>query len=239
MIPIERLTVEAESHRKRTGAPLVTLSYAQSLDGSIAAARGKPLALSGLASQQMTHRLRAVHDAILVGIGTILADDPQLTVRLAKGDNPQPVVVDSTLSCPLEAKLLKRKDKFPWIAATDKAEAKRQTELEKAGAYVIRFPEDENGLVPLLPLVQYLAEKGINSLMVEGGARIIGAFLSAGLVDQAVITIAPCFEGGLPAVDFGEQLTVTDFPPLRLGEMNSVMVGDDLVIWGKVSPWGK
>ncbi len=88
--------VAAAEHRRRTGRPLVTLSYAQSLDGSIADRPGRPLSLSGSQSLTLTHGLRASHDAILVGIGTVLADNPRLNVRLVTGESPQPVIVDSS-----------------------------------------------------------------------------------------------------------------------------------------------
>ena len=235
MIPLEQLVENAEAHRKQRGLPLVTLSYAQSLDGSIAAVRGEPLALSGPESNLMTHRLRAMHDAILVGIGTVLADDPKLTARLAQGKNPQPVILDSTLRFPLNANLLKRNENYPWIATTENADSNRQVRLEDKRARILRFPQEREGCVSLYPLLQQLADEGINSLMVEGGARVIGAFLSAGLVDQAVITIAPRFVGGLPAVDVGESYSYAGFPVSYLCEMRTEMFGDDLVVWGKVS----
>jgi riboflavin-specific deaminase-like protein len=90
----------AAAHRQCLGRPFVTLSYAQSLDGSIADRPGRPLALSGEASMALTHSLRASHEAILVGIGTVLADNPSLNVRLVAGKNPQPIVVDSRLRFP-------------------------------------------------------------------------------------------------------------------------------------------
>ena len=96
----------AAAHRRRTGRPLVTLSYAQSLDGSIADRPGRPLALSGPQAMALTHGLRAAHEAILVGIGTVLADNPRLNVRLVTGPDPQPVVVDSRLRFPPYANLL-------------------------------------------------------------------------------------------------------------------------------------
>lgn len=234
MIPIDNLLKNAEIHRKQTGLPLVTLSYAQSLDGSIAAVKGKPLSISGSIAQIITHGLRAAHDGILVGIGTILADDPQLTVRLVQGRNPQPCILDSTLRFPADAELLKRDEKLPWIATTEKASIKRQKALEKAGARIIRFASDDKGYVPIRSFLKYLAGEGMNSLMVEGGACVIGSFLSSQLVDQVVITIASCFVGGLPALDFSEEYisTETDFP--RLSNMNVEMAGEDLIIWGKV-----
>ncbi len=97
---------DVTEHRTQTGRPLVSLCYAQSLDGSLAARGGKTLRLSGPESMALTHRLRAAHDAILVGIGTILADNPSLTVRYAAGKNPQPVILDSSLRFPLNANLL-------------------------------------------------------------------------------------------------------------------------------------
>ena len=114
MVPIDQLLARATTHRLQTGRPLVSLSYAQSLDGSLAARRGSPLLLSGKASMQLTHRLRASHDAILVGIGTILADDPQLTVRLVQGPQPQPVILDSHLRLPPNARVFQG-PKLPWI----------------------------------------------------------------------------------------------------------------------------
>src|SRR3989304_8693232 len=95
MVPIDQLIAGAREHRQRLGRPLVTLSYAQSLDGCIAARAGERLALSGPESMRLTHRLRAAQDAILVGIGTVPADNPRLTVHLVQGQDPQPIVLDS------------------------------------------------------------------------------------------------------------------------------------------------
>ena len=179
--------------------PFITLSYAQSLDGSITATAGQPLALSGPEAMKLTHELRAGHDAILVGIGTVLADNPRLTVRLASGPNPQPVVLDSRLRLPFTANLLGH-PKPPIIASTDRASAERQAALESKGARVIRFPANEGGRVHLPALLEWLAQNGIKSVMVEGGSAVITSFLSAHLVDRVIVTIAPRFVGGLHAV---------------------------------------
>ena len=120
MALIDQILPEIKRLPGAAGRPVVTLSYAQSLDGSIAARRGFPLQISGTESAQLTHQLRAVHDAILVGIGTVLADDPHLTVRHAQGKDPQPVVLDSQLRFPLGAKLLR--ERSPWIATTSRAD---------------------------------------------------------------------------------------------------------------------
>src|SRR5205823_12555295 len=115
----------AEQHR-HSSRPFVTLSYAQSVDGSIAARPGQPLALSGALSMTLTHQLRAAHDAILVGIGTVLADNPRLSVRLVEGKDPQPIVADSRLRLPLSANLLYQHPLSPWIASGDQADVGRQ-----------------------------------------------------------------------------------------------------------------
>ena len=185
----------AAEHRRRTGRPYVTLSYAQSLDGSIADRPGRPLSLSGSQSLAMTHTLRAAHDAILVGIGTVLADNPRLNVRLVPGRDPQPVIVDSRLRFPAYSNLL-RNCRTPWIAASNGADPQRQRDLEEMGAKVLVLPS-QNGWVDLTSLLERLGELGMNSLMVEGGAQIITSFLSFRLVDQVVLTIAPMLVGGL------------------------------------------
>ena len=219
----------AAAHRRRTGRPLVTLSYAQSLDGSIADRPGRPLALSGSQAMAMTHGLRAAHEAILVGIGTVLADNPRLNVRLVSGQDPQPVVVDSRLRFPPYANLLKNR-RSPWIATSEGADPERQQALEAAGARVLRL-QGSNGWVNLAGLLGQLGSLGINSLMVEGGAQIITSFLVSRLVDQVVLTIAPLLVGGLRVVDHLGHSSLRRFP--RLKNLSFQQLGDDLVLRGE------
>lgn len=211
------------------GRPFVTLSYAQSLDGSITARRGEPLAISGPESMEMTHGLRAEHDAILVGIGTVLADDPRLSVRLVEGSNPQPVIVDSHLRCPLDAKLFKN-EKAPWIATTEDADRRRQAALESAGARVLRVPAEGNGHVDIRRLLSLLAQLGVQSLMVEGGAAIISSFLAARLVDRLIVTIAPMLVGGLNAFELSRELNGVTLP--QLAHTRYQMLGKDIILLG-------
>jgi GTP cyclohydrolase II len=229
----EALAMRAVDHRRRTGRPFVTLTYAQSLDGCIAAAGDQPLPLSGRQALTLTHRLRAAHDAILVGIGTVLADNPLLSVRLVEGRDPQPVVVDSHLRFPLEANLLHHHSLSPWIATSEGADARRQRQLEAAGARVMRLPTVASGLVDLSALLRRLGEWGINSVMVEGGARIITNFLTGRLVDHLVVTLVPRLIGGLHAVGSLGLLDPGHFPSLR--NMGYQRLGDDLVLWGDVA----
>jgi GTP cyclohydrolase II len=221
--------LQAAAAPRRPGRPCVTLSYAQSLDGSIADRPGRPLALSGSQAMAMTHGLRALHQAILVGIGTVLADNPRLNVRLVSGPDPQPVVVDSRLRFPPYANLLKNR-RSPWIATHEDAEAERQQALEAAGARVLRLP-GSNGWVDLAALLEHLGAIGINSLMVEGGAQIITSFLTSRLVDQVVLTIAPLLVGGLRVVDHLELGSRRRF--LRLKNVSYQQLGDDLVLRGE------
>ncbi|MDD2901750.1 MAG: GTP cyclohydrolase II [Syntrophales bacterium] len=221
---------EAAAYRQRAGRPFVTLSYAQSLDGSIAARPGRPLALSGSKSMALTHGLRAAHDGILVGIGTLLADNPRLNVRLVEGQDPQPIVVDSRLRFPPYANLL-RNCRVPWIAASIEADPERQAALEKIGARVLRLPPAANGWVDLAVLLRHLGEMGLNSLMVEGGAQIITSFLASRLVDQVVLTIAPMLVGGLRVMDYLGQHQVSCFPRLR--RVSYQRLGEDLVLRGE------
>ena len=210
-------------HAQELGRPWVTLSYAQSLDGSIAARRGVPLAISGTATQKITHNLRARHDAILVGIGTLLADDPQLNVRLVPGDDPQPVVLDSKLRFPLEARVLRGK-KSPWIFTTQNSDLEREAALKKSGGRVFRTKPK---MVDLNEILSVLGREGIYSVMVEGGAGLISSFLHSQLIDLTVLTIAPCFIGGLRGV---ESLLPNGGP--RLDKFGVQRFDDDLLVWG-------
>src|SRR5262245_41131118 len=128
------------SRTSQTERPFVTVSYAQSLDGSISDVPGKTLRLSNLQSQTLTHHIRARHDAILVGINTILVDDPRLTVRLAAGEDPVPVILDSFLRLPLNARILRERRGRPIIVATTTdACATREADLRAAGVEIIRL----------------------------------------------------------------------------------------------------
>jgi 3,4-dihydroxy 2-butanone 4-phosphate synthase/GTP cyclohydrolase II len=237
MVPIDRLLSGAAAHRLETGRPLVTLSYAQSLDGSLAARRGTPLRLSGKASMQLTHRLRAAHDAILVGIGTILADDPQLTVRLVDGAQPQPVILDSHLRISVQARVFQG-SRLPWIATLPDAIADHQGSFNQAaiisaGAHVLPCPPDADGHVSLPDLLSHLASLGISRLMVEGGAAVITAFLTARLADLLVLTIAPIFVGGLRAPEAllaNPTGSTADWP--KLTNLGTELLGEDIILWG-------
>lgn len=209
------------------------MSYAQSLDGCISARAGEALALSGGQSLTLTHQLRASHDAILVGIGTVLSDNPQLTVRRVRGNNPRPIVVDSRLRLPLDCKLLNNNSRAPLIVTRQKPNPKRRKALEGAGAEVMSLPANARGQVNLAAMLNRLAEIGIKSLMVEGGARIITNFLLERLADYIVLTVAPVLVGGLRAVSDLGQSDPDHF--LRVRNPGHKWLGEDLIVWGELA----
>ena len=179
--------------------PFVTLSFAQSIDGSIAQVRGEPFAVSGADSLRLTHALRAAHNAILVGVDTVIADDPRLNVRLVEGPTPVAVVLDSHLRTPLDARLFDHHDRVLIVTTEEAATSPTATQLADRGATIVGVTPDDTGRPHLGHALQALTQMDLDSVMVEGGAEIIHAFLDQGRADAAVITIAPMFMGGLPA----------------------------------------
>jgi len=221
-----------ESYLKyiQTGLPFVTLKFAQTLDGRIASAEGNSQWISSESSRRLAHRLRSVYDGILVGVGTVLADDPQLTVRLVKRINPLRIVADSRLRIPLSARVLRDQDGAPTIiATTSRADKVKLSALKGMAIEVLTVGEDEKGQVDLKDLLKSLGEKGIASVLVEGGARIITSLLHQGLADKAVIFIAPKIMGrGIEAV---ADLGIRDMShTIKLSFVKAYRRGEDLVL---------
>jgi riboflavin-specific deaminase-like protein len=228
---IERLNAlptRAADHHARTGRPLVTLTYAQSIDGSIAAQSGKQTHISGPETKLFTHQLRSAHDTILVGIGTVLADDPKLTARRADGPDPQPVILDTHARLPVNAQLLQHPTQRPWIITGE--DTVSPTALQQAGARIIPLPAPQ-GRIDLNVLLDWLGGQGITSLMVEGGSQVITNFLRARLVDQYILTIGPTLMGGVRGV---EALSMMGAFP-RLVDYEVQRMGYDLVLWGDIT----
>jgi 3,4-dihydroxy 2-butanone 4-phosphate synthase/GTP cyclohydrolase II len=211
--------------------PSVTLTWAQSLDGSIALKSNERYRLSGEKSMAMTHRLRASHDAILVGINTVLADDPKLNAWRVGGPDPRPVVLDASLRLPPDSYLAARAAVRPWVfhtVAADGAAARRRERLEALGLRHIAVGRGPDGRLALTEVLAALAAEGIGSLMVEGGGAVLAAFLRARLVDRIVVTIAPALLGGYnPFADSAGG------PAFRLAGVKSERLGDDIVLEGR------
>ena len=216
-----------DSYREESGRPFVTLSYAQSLDGCLTLHQGTASPVSGDAAMKITHQLRAAHDAILVGVGTVLADDPRLTARLADGDDPQPIIVDSHLRTPSTARLV---DRGVWIATTSSADGDRCHMLEQAGARIVTLPADSTGKVDLESLLLWLGGQNISRLMVEGGGEVITSFLRERLANRLVITLSPVLAGGYRAVSDMGTAQWGELPRLR--SLSVEAAGEDLIVWG-------
>jgi len=232
------------------GRPFVTLTFAQSLDGSIASGDGKPLQLSGEPAMKLTHKLRASHDGILVGIGTVLADNPSLTVRLCCGEDPTPIILDGGLRTPLDCKLVAQ---AAWkhaafgggthliIVTTSrglKHPAYRQLACAPGVVLELRDPGAASSQEHLSSVLRVLSGRyQIRSLMVEGGAHVIGSFMELG-PDSLVVTVAPVLVGGLSAVPRSLATTRSDdgtasYPWLR--DPGSFSLGRDMVVYGRAA----
>jgi diaminohydroxyphosphoribosylaminopyrimidine deaminase/5-amino-6-(5-phosphoribosylamino)uracil reductase len=185
---------EVYLHYTRTGLPFITIKYAQSLDGRIATSQGDSRWISSEPSRRFAHRLRAQHDAIMVGIGTVLADDPQLTVRLVKGRNPLRIVLDSRLRIPLNAQVLQGEGET-LITTTDAHDAKKVEAIQRQGKEILVVQGDPDGRADLQFLMKILAERGISSILVEGGAEVITSLVKGGLVNRMVVITAPLILG--------------------------------------------
>lgn len=211
--------------------PGITLHYAQTIDGRIATRTGHSQWVSGDASLHLQHELRAAHDAVLVGVGTVLADDPRLTVRLCEGRSPLRVVVDSRLRIPLRCNLLGDGAAPTLVATTARADARRVRAVRARGAEVRVLPATADGSVDLVALLGALGDRGVRSVLVEGGAKVITSLLRERLVSRMVVCIAPKVIGsGIEAVG---DLAIRRLGDALLLERASVrLLGGDVIVEG-------
>jgi len=182
-----------------TNKPFVTLKAALTLDGKIASSSGQSQWISCPASRQKVHKLRSIVDAILVGIETVLQDDPRLTVRGVRGAaKPCRVVLDSRLRVPMSARVLEGSAET-LLATTDRAPKKKIRQLETKGIGVEVFRPDRSGRVPLGTLLRRLGERGMQHVLLEGGSGLYTTALKAGEVDKLLLFVAPLLLGGKDA----------------------------------------
>jgi riboflavin-specific deaminase-like protein len=215
--------------------PHVTISYAQTLDGRLATRSGSSQWIGGPESLRFAHGLRASHAAIMVGIGTVLADDPRLTVRHVPGRDPLRVVVDSGLRVPLTAAVLRDGASHgTLIACAEDASVERRAAIAGLGATVLPLPAGPRGGVDLAALLGALAARGLDSVMVEGGARLITALLRARLASRMAVCVAPKILGeGISAVGDLGIVRLPDAYTLR--DVTVTAYGVDHVIDGTLS----
>ena len=218
--------------RVRLGRPLVTLKLATSLDGRIATAAGESRWITGPAARARAHLLRATHDAVLVGTGTALADDPQLTCRLPglAGHSPVRVVLDRHLRLPAGARLFAETRAAPtWVVTLPDADPNRREALRAAGVEIVTAAPDAGGAIDLADALGQLGRRGLTRLLVEGGGRLAASLLQAGLVDRLIWLHAPLLVGGdgVPAIAALAPGPLADRPCFE--RIGSETVGPDLL----------
>jgi diaminohydroxyphosphoribosylaminopyrimidine deaminase/5-amino-6-(5-phosphoribosylamino)uracil reductase len=216
------------------GRPFVTFKSAITLDGRVAARTGDSRWVTGEEARREGHRLRAAHDAIMVGVGTVLIDNPTLTCRGVRGRDPVRVVVDSRLRTPPDAAVVTaaaESDAPTLIVATERAPRTRERALVDRGAQVVRVSSEKR--VPVSDLLRELRRREVASVLLEGGPTLAGAFWTAGVVDRVVAFVAPKLvadPAALPMVAGGPVEAMAGATGLL--EVKVRRLGDDLMIAG-------
>jgi diaminohydroxyphosphoribosylaminopyrimidine deaminase/5-amino-6-(5-phosphoribosylamino)uracil reductase len=214
-----------------TGLPFVALKAACSLDGKIATREGHSQWITGEKAREYGHKLRNTYDAIMVGIGTVLADDPRLTCRLENGRDPIRIIIDSKLSISPDAQILNLKSSVPTlIATTQGAPLIKQKELAKKAEVLI---VNEGDKVDLLQLLKILGQREITSILVEGGATLNGTLVNQRLIDKFYLFYAPILIGGLAAPGFMGGIGCARLEnALKLKNITIQTIGSDFLITG-------
>lgn len=231
---------EAYAHHRRTARPFVTAKFAASLDGRIASTSGDSRWISGPQTLSWAHRNRPLFDAILVGVETIIVDNPQLTARPDDWREPVPqplrVVLDSRGRTPHESRVLEGTDSSPTlIATTDAASAGWREQMQSRGVDVELLPSDARraGRVSLPDLLEHLGrERGVVSLLVEGGGEVLGSFFDQRLINKVTAVVAPMIIGGDAQTAVRGRGAERMRDVLRLSNMTSEQLGADLLVTG-------
>ncbi len=221
-----------------TGLPYAVLKAAVTLDGHIATASGDSKWITGEAARAEAHRMRDRADAVLVGVGTVLADDPSLTVRHVEGRDPLRIVLDTHLRTPPQAKLVRHGSKASTsILHGPDAPAEARARLEAAGVELCEVALDDEGRLDIEAALRELGRRDVVRLLVEGGAKVHGALLRRGLVQRAAIFVAPRLLGdpaALPLADAGPLARIRDGWRLTRPELRRF--GDDFLVEGEIAP---
>jgi diaminohydroxyphosphoribosylaminopyrimidine deaminase/5-amino-6-(5-phosphoribosylamino)uracil reductase len=219
---------------KRAAKPFVTLKAATTLDGRIASRSGESKWISSEASRRHAHRMRAEADAVLVGVSTVLADDPELSVRHVRGKNPLRVVLDARLRTPLSSKLARVTPELrTLIFHGPRAGVRRRAEFARRGVALSQVPLDADGRLRLPNVLRELSRRDVARLLVEGGSRVHGAFLDQGLADRVALFIAPRILGDARALPLATRKGALGLgAALTLSAVRVRRMGGDLLIEG-------
>ncbi|TMK24272.1 MAG: bifunctional diaminohydroxyphosphoribosylaminopyrimidine deaminase/5-amino-6-(5-phosphoribosylamino)uracil reductase RibD [Actinobacteria bacterium] len=238
-----RLLNQAFRKHARVGRPWVLFKSAMTLDGKVATRTGDSKWISSADSRELAHRWRAAVDAVVVGIGTALADDPQLTARpdglMADADTqPRRVVFDSLARLPISSQLVAAAAEAPLTVVVSRAAARAATDaLEAAGVHVL-VATGENEPARVRSALDQLGALGVTSMLLEGGPHLAGAFLDAGEIDEIRLFLAPLLLGGSAARDPLEGEGVERISEaLRAISFDSQSVGEDLLVSARVREW--
>ncbi|MEK7286888.1 MAG: bifunctional diaminohydroxyphosphoribosylaminopyrimidine deaminase/5-amino-6-(5-phosphoribosylamino)uracil reductase RibD [Nitrospirota bacterium] len=218
-----------------TGRPFVILKAAMTLDGKIATKTGASRWITGEAARRQVHQLRSSVDAVVIGIGTVIADDPMLISNLKGRTNPLRVVIDPCLKISLSAKLITSCQIAKTLILTnDSASSRKQKQIEHLGVEVRRFPYRKEG-IPFDGILKTLGEMGICNLLIEGGGNVNGRSLREGAVDRVIFYIAPKFLSGddAKAVVSGKSISRLE-AAIQIADMKISKVGGDICISGMV-----
>jgi diaminohydroxyphosphoribosylaminopyrimidine deaminase / 5-amino-6-(5-phosphoribosylamino)uracil reductase len=238
-----RLLNQAFRKHARVGRPWVLFKSAMTLDGKVATRAGDSQWISGNASRELAHRWRASVDAVVVGIGTALADDPQLTARpdgtpTCPSEQPRRVVFDSLARLPSDSRLLAAAAEIPLTVVVSRAAARADTDaLEAAGVQVV-VATGENEPTRVRSALDQLGQLGVASLLLEGGPHLAGAFLDAGEIDEIRLFLAPLLFGGRTARDPLEGEGVESIADaVRALTFDCERVGEDLLVSARLREW--
>ena len=217
-------------HYITTKTPYVVMKYAMTADGKIATRTGASKWITGQKARAEVQEIRSRYMGIMAGIGTVLADDPLLNVRIEGKRSPVRIICDSHLRIPLDSRIVQTAEKYRTIVACTNAEKEKVKQLEKSGIEVVRFP-DIQGKVDLKELMQWLGAEGIDSILLEGGAVLNDSALRAGIVHKVMAFMAPKIFGGAKAKSPVEGIGAELPSEAVLLKLESVRrIGEDLLL---------
>ena len=220
-------------HFITTGLPFVTMKYAMTLDGKIACYTGKSKWITGEAARAQVQHERLRHSAIMVGVGTVLADDPMLTCRLENGRDPVRIICDSSLRTPLDSNIVKTAKEVPTIIATISNDSEKASKYKDAGCRIIKT-SSQNGHVDLSELMQILGSEKIDSILLEGGGELNWSALNSGIVSKVQAYISPKIFGGSGKSPVGGCGVPAPDMAFMLENSKITHIGDDILIESRV-----